>query len=449
MKLDPKAMRYLAAEDFRTLAAVEMGSRNHEVVPTPLIVQLSGLRGGSIVHKCISNLAKINLIARVKNARYDGYRLAYGGLDYLALNSHQKQKSIYSVGNQIGVGKESDIIVVANSDGTQRILKIHRLGRISFRTVKTNRDYLRHRSSASWMYMSRLAAMKEFAFMKALHDHGFPVPEPFAQNRHTIVMSLIDAFPLRQISSVPDPGRLYSELMEMILRLAGVGLIHGDFNEFNILIKEEVIGSEVAKGKRKTGDDGAEEGENVNLIPILIDFPQMVSVDHPNAEMYFDRDVHCIKRYFQRRFGFVSDEKGPFFKDAKKLVGTKEGGARLDVEVEASGFSRKMARELEAYMKEMGVDGDGDGSGERDDLRSDEEGDEVEDEEEDEEESEAEEGNEDDGVSLGTEVDAFGNTIQKKSKEAEVEQPKSSESESTQGLDIEQLRISDSRPQAA
>ncbi|EER38953.1 serine/threonine protein kinase RIO2 [Histoplasma capsulatum H143] len=290
MKLDPKAMRYLAAEDFRTLAAVEMGSRNHEVVPTPLIVQLSGLRGGSIVHKCISNLAKINLIARVKNARYDGYRLTYGGLDYLALNSHQKQKSIYS---------------------------------------------------------------------------------------------------------------------------------------------EEVVRSETARGKRKEGGDGA-EGENINLIPILIDFPQMVSVDHPNAEMYFER-----------RFGFASDEKGPFFKDAKKLVGTKKGGARLDVEVEASGFSRKMARELEAYMKEMGVDGDGGENGERDDLRSDDEGNED---EENEEDSEEEGENEDDGVPLGDEVDAFGNTIQKKS---EVEQPKISESESTKEIGIEQLRISDSKLQAA
>ncbi|QSS65599.1 serine/threonine-protein kinase RIO2 [Histoplasma capsulatum] len=285
--------------------------------------------------------------------------------------------------------------------------------------------------------MSRLAAMKEFAFMKALHEHGFPVPEPIAQNRHTIVMSLIDAFPLRQISSVPDPGRLYSELMEMIIRLAGVGLIHGDFNEFNILIKEEVVGSETARGKRKEGGYGA-EGENSNLIPILIDFPQMVSVDHPNAEMYFDRDVQCIKRYFERRFGFASDEKGPFFKDAKKLVGTKKGGARLDVEVEASGFSRKMARELEAYMKEMGVDGDGGENGERDDLRSDEEGNE--------EDSEEEGENEDDGVPLGDEVDAFGNTTQKKS---EVEHPKISESESTKGIGIEQLRISDSKLQAA
>lgn len=47
--------------------------------------------------------------------------------------------------------------------------------------------------------------------------------------------------------------------MDLIVRLAQYGLIHGDFNEFNILIKPN-------------GD------------PILIDFPQMVSTSHPNAE---------------------------------------------------------------------------------------------------------------------------------------------------------------------
>ncbi|KAL3472104.1 Rio2, N-terminal-domain-containing protein [Aspergillus californicus] len=353
MKLDPKAIRYLTSEDFRVLSAVEQGSRNHEVVPTPLIAQISGLRGGSGVTRAISTLAKTNLIAKVKNAKYDGYRLTYGGLDYLALNAHQKQKCVYSVGNQIGVGKESDIVVVANNQGTQRILKIHRLGRISFRTVKTNRDYLRHRSSGSWMYMSRLAAMKEFAFMKTLRENGFSVPEPIAQNRHTIVMSLIDAFPLRQISRVPNPAQLYSELMDIILELARYGLIHGDFNEFNILIKEEEDVN--AKGKRREGEE--DDDANLTLTPVLIDFPQMVSIDHANAEMYFDRDVNCIKRYFQRKFHFVSDEPGPFFADAKKQL-EKNAGKRLDVEVEASGFSRKMARELEKYMKEVGVDGD-------------------------------------------------------------------------------------------
>jgi len=269
--------------------------------------------------------------------------------------------------------------VVADEKGIQRVLKIHRLGRISFRTVKANRDYLRHRSGGSWMYMSRLAALKEYTFMTALRQNGFPVPELLAQSRHTIVMSLIDAFPMRQISSVPDPASLYAELIAIILRLAQYGLIHGDFNEFNILIKEE----------SNADSAGTEQNESLTLTPILIDFPQMVSVDHANAEYYFDRDVNCIKRFFERRFHFTSDEKGPYFKDAKKLVG-KEGVKRLDVSVEASGFSRKMAKELEAYMKEMGVDGDGDPGAVREEEESgddEEQGDILEDEEQEEQSS--------------------------------------------------------------
>ena len=97
----------------------------------------------------------------------DGYRLTYGGLDYLALHAFTKRKTAYSVGNQIGVGKESDIYVLADDSGTQRVLKIHRLGRISFRSVKNQRDYLRKRSTASsWMDMSRLAAEREYSFMR-------------------------------------------------------------------------------------------------------------------------------------------------------------------------------------------------------------------------------------------------------------------------------------------
>lgn len=288
------------------------------------------------------------------------------------------------------MGKESDIIVVADNCKIQRILKIHRLGRISFRTVKNNRDYLRNRNTGSWMYMSRLAAMKEYAFMKTLRENGFSVPEPISQNRHTIVMSLVDAFPLRQIAEVPDPAGLYAELMSMIMRLAQFGLIHGDFNEFNLLIKEVEIAPDEqesnAKGKATEGsatttttEDNEENEENeeptanIQLVPVLIDFPQMVSVDHANAEMYFDRDVNCIKRFFQRKFHFVSDDPGPFFADAKKQL-FKDPGKRLDVNVEASGFSRKMAKELEAYMKEVGANQADEGSQHEDNEEEEEEG---------------------------------------------------------------------------
>ncbi|GAB7352475.1 hypothetical protein MBLNU459_g2883t1 [Dothideomycetes sp. NU459] len=383
MKLDTKAIRYLTSEDWRVLTAVEMGSRNHEVVPTPLIANISGLRGGSGVHKSISALAKVNLIAKVKNAKYDGYRLTYGGLDYLALNTHRKTDTVFSLGNQIGVGKESDIYVVASPAGTRLVLKIHRLGRISFRTVKANRDYLRNRSSGSWMYLSRLAAMKEYAFMKVLRREGFPVPEPVGQSRHTIVMEFIDSFPLRQIESVPDPASLYSELLDLIVRLARVGLIHGDFNEFNILIKEEKIDQDTnaVPQSRDQTEDEAQDAEaprapqythsgpaNVKLTPILIDFPQMLSTTHANAEYYFDRDVACIKRFFARRFHFESDEPGPFLADAIK---GSDKNTRLDIEVEATGFSRKMAKELDKYIEAVGGDAENEHDGQDDDQDAD------------------------------------------------------------------------------
>ena len=224
--------------------------------------------------------------------------------------------------------------------------------------------------------MSRLAALKEYTFMKALWENGFPVPEPVAQNRHTIVMELIDAFPLRQIVEVPDPAGLYSELIDLILRLAGVGLIHGDFNEFNILIRESKETQSKTESRTLERSDSATKIEiikkdfqsaektspnptSITLTPIIIDFPQMISIDHGDAVFYFDRDVNCIKRFFERRFHFTSDAAGPFFSEARNLIG-KKGAKRLDVEVEASGFSKKMTKELEAYMREVGVDRDGD-----------------------------------------------------------------------------------------
>lgn len=135
------------------------------------------------------------------------------------------------------------------------------MGRISFRSIKTKRDYLGKRSSASWMYMSRLAAQKEFAFMKVLYLHGFPVPTPIDQGRHCIVMSLVDSTPLRAVMHIENVAELYGQLMDLIMRFAHAGLIHGDFNEFNILIPDK--------------------GE-----PVVIDFPQMTSTRHENAERW-------------------------------------------------------------------------------------------------------------------------------------------------------------------
>ncbi|KAI0652229.1 RIO1 family-domain-containing protein [Trametes meyenii] len=331
MKLDATDLRYVTADEFRVLTAVEMGSKNHEIVPTVLITKISGLRNGG-VNKLLGSLAKRNLVARVQNARYDGYRLTYGGYDYLAMRAMSKRDSVYSVGNQIGVGKESDIYIVADKEGQEMVLKLHRLGRISFRAIKSKRDYLGKRKSASWMYMSRLSAQKEYAFMKVLHEHDFPVPRPVDQARHCVLMEFIDAYPLRQISDIPSPGALYSELMDLIVRFARAGLIHGDYNEFNILIR------------RETGQ------------PVVIDFPQMVSTSHKDAEWYFNRDVECIRRFFKRRFRYESSIYPRFrtIKSEKSGEGSDEW--HLDLVVAASGWNEGEQKVLEEYMDSVTED---------------------------------------------------------------------------------------------
>jgi len=47
---------------------VEQGSKNHELVPTSLIAQISGARSGG-VNKALGELAKKKLVGKVQNAK--------------------------------------------------------------------------------------------------------------------------------------------------------------------------------------------------------------------------------------------------------------------------------------------------------------------------------------------------------------------------------------------
>lgn len=114
----------------------------------------------------------------------------------MALKSLTLRGSVSSFGNQIGVGKESNIYVVSDEDGQPICLKLHRLGRTCFRNIKAKRDYHGHRHKTSWLYLSRISATREFAYMKALHDRGFPVPKPIDFNRHCVLMELVNGWPM-------------------------------------------------------------------------------------------------------------------------------------------------------------------------------------------------------------------------------------------------------------
>ena len=272
-------------------------------------------------------------------SRYSGYRLTNAGYDYLGLKALAGRNIITSFGNQIGTGKESNIYIVANEEHEQLCLKLHRLGRTCFRKVREKRDYHKKRKQMSWLYLSRISATKEFAYMKALYDRGFPVPKPIDFNRHCLVMELVHGHPLQQITEVDDPADLYNNLMNLMLKFANHGVIHGDYNEFNIMIQ----------------DSG---------VPIVIDFPQMVSINHPHAKEFFDRDVKCLQNFFRRRFNYES-ELAPCFDDICRTDA-------LDAEISASGITKQMEKDiLQQFLTESSEESENE---DVDDSESDNEG---------------------------------------------------------------------------
>ena len=108
----------------------------------------------------------------------------------------------------------------------------------------------------------------------------------------------------------------------MLIKFAEYGLIHGDFNEFNLLITH------------------AEPHEIV-----LIDFPQMISINHVNAEEFYERDIECVRRWFQRKFNYehsLADSHG----DVRRLEDIVRNEWNLDVKVEASGYDKKLRRKV-------------------------------------------------------------------------------------------------------
>ena len=258
--------------------------RNHELVPLALLSGIAQIPQGQIF-KILRSLSQNKLIAfqHKKHCKVEGYRLTCLGYDYLALKALAMRGTIASVGNQIGKGKESDVYVVANEEGEQLCLKIHRLGRTSNRNMVTKRDYLAGYHHVSWLYLSRVAAYREYCFLQEISKNGIEVPKPIDHNRHCVVMGLIPAFPLNHVKEVADPVSLFDNLIHIIAQLAAAGYVHGDFNEFNLLVDD--------KGK-----------------VTLIDLPQMLPSTHPLARSYLKRDLNCVREFFRKRFGIDTEE---------------------------------------------------------------------------------------------------------------------------------------------
>jgi RIO kinase 2 len=201
-----------------------------------------------------------------------------GGYDALAVNAFVKKGILKAIGNKLGVGKEGDVYTVLLTDGREAVLKFHKHGRTCFTRGKRYREYLADKHHISWLYVSRLAAEREFEILNEL----FPtvkVPEPIEWNRHAIIMGKVSGEELKRIDlskfmSSEEIRDLFWRIIEEVKKAYNIGYIHGDLSEFNILF----------------------DGEDF----VIIDWPQAISTCHPEVEFYLKRDIWNVIRYFKR-----------------------------------------------------------------------------------------------------------------------------------------------------
>jgi RIO kinase 2 len=268
-----QVFRKLESEDFRVLNVIEAAMSRHEFVPKEVIARFASFNLEETAFR-LKRLSKFRLIRRMRG-RYLGYTLNYAGYDCLAINALVKGNVLEAFGKSLGVGKEADVYDALNPEGKRVAVKFQRLGRISFRQTRRKRGYTTDK--ASWLYQSRLATEKEFQALKLVFPQGVAVPQPISQNRHVLVMGMIDGVELAECKEISEPQEILNEiLLNIRTTYLKASIIHADLSEYNVILKPDTH-------------------------ILIIDWPQYVTRDHPNAERLLKRDVRNILRFFRRK----------------------------------------------------------------------------------------------------------------------------------------------------
>ncbi len=264
--------RELEDEDFYLLSGIEHGMRFSQWVDDSKLPDLSGLSSKEIEYR-IKRCKKYHLIEQ-KIIQYRGYRLRFEGYDALALRSFVERGVIEKFGSIIGVGKESEVYEVRSYKSLA--LKYHREGYTNFRKVNQNRDYTSKNRHFSWMYTARKAAEKEFGVLEALYPK-VSVPHPIDQNRHAIVMEMVDGENLSEVRL--DGEQIVATLgliLEEISNAIDKGYVHSDLSEYNIFVEDNGV--------------------------TIFDWPQAVKTSHAKAGELLKRDIENIIKYFKRKY---------------------------------------------------------------------------------------------------------------------------------------------------
>ncbi|MCX8204142.1 MAG: serine/threonine protein kinase [Candidatus Nezhaarchaeota archaeon] len=276
-----EVVRSLRRSDVKLLKLLSSASSRYRYVPFEYLYEKLNLSASSLEEK-LSFLNKLGLVRR-NVGQYVGFELKSIGMDALALYVLTERGVVEALGPKLGVGKEADVYEAITPSGEHVAIKFHRAGRRSFKHVRKARAYLSRVRGAVACVAPVVASLREFVALKRVVEVGVSAPTPIARFKHALVTSKIEGDLLQRTRALADPEGFFNELMRNVsTALKEAGVVHGDLSEYNIIVtpREE---------------------------PLIIDWPQWLSVSHPSAIKLLARDLAQLCLFFRRRFGLSVD----------------------------------------------------------------------------------------------------------------------------------------------
>ena len=275
MPISAEIVRSLHPYDIRILLLLERLMKQYRWVPDDILRKEAGVSAKELDYR-LGRLTSMDL-ARSSSVPYRGYQLVFAGYDALALLELVRRGTVQALGPPLGEGKES--VVFAGLGLSDVVLKFHRLGQRSFSAVRKARTYLPEYRHFPWIFASSRSARAEYEALTRLSPH-VRVPLPIDQNRNVVVMSLIPGVTMNACR-LEHPVDVLAMILEDVGVAYGLGVIHGDLSEFNVMVDADSCW--------------------------IIDWPQWISPDHPNAGEILARDVRNILDHFSRKYGISRD----------------------------------------------------------------------------------------------------------------------------------------------
>jgi RIO kinase 1 len=191
---------------------------------------------------------------------------------------------IKSLGGSISTGKEANVFY-AEGPENELAVKIYRINSSTFRAmdayIMKDPRFTNIRNNKRDMIFAW--TRKEFQNLKRAKSAGVRVPEPILAEKNILIMEFMGEkeVPYPLLKNTPlendEPKLVFDTIVEyMRLLYKEANLVHADLSEYNILIDPN------------------------NVTPIFIDMGQSVTLEHPNAREFLNRDIQNILRFFSR-----------------------------------------------------------------------------------------------------------------------------------------------------